>query len=161
MCAQCEAMWARGLFYWHYLETSLQKDPHQLRSPWLKPCLSPGLIQSRALAEETEAAFGCCWLSTLRDLHLWGAKQKFPWALAGATSALWELCSCPLSALQTFRCAAGATISISVSLLSDGLGAERRQRGFAKRRRDLGFSRLQRKQEKKVILFRRDDVYFI
>lgn len=52
-------------------------------SPTVKP-LAKALPLSRphttsflVLAEETEAAFGCCCLSTPRPLHLWGAKQKF------------------------------------------------------------------------------------
>jgi len=74
--------------------------------------------------------------------------------------ALWELCSRPVSARQTAGLTAGATISISIPFPSGGLGAERRNTGFAKKRRPPGFGKLQRKQEKKImLLFRRDDAY--
>lgn len=119
-------------------------------------------ISFLALAEETAAAFGCCYLFTPRALHLRGCQasrsRHQPW-LEG-TSTLWELRSRPVSSCQTTRLAAGATVSILIPFPSGGLGAKRRKTGFAKRRRAPGFSRLQRKQEKKVmLLFRCDEAY--
>lgn len=70
-------------------EQYLKKLFAERPSPTLKPLAKasslsrPRTISFLALAEETEAAFGCCYLSTPRALHLGCAKQKLPSALAG------------------------------------------------------------------------------
>ena len=99
------------------------------------PFSRPRTISFLALAEETEAAFGSCYLSTPRALHLGGLPSRSchqPW-LEGAFT-LWELCSHSVSSRQTAGLAAGATVSILIPFLSGGLGAVRRKMGFAKRR---------------------------
>lgn len=74
--SQCEAMASWGL------STTTKKPFAERLSPTLKPLAKvmslsrPCTISFLALAEETEAAFSCCYLSTPRALHLGGCQAE-------------------------------------------------------------------------------------
>lgn len=137
-----------GFFYWQYLKTSAERSSLTLKLlakdlPLSRPCT----ISFLALAEETVAAFGCCYFSTPRAFHLGVCQAE------AVISPGWReppVCG---------KFGAGAAVSILIPFPSGGLGEERRKTGFAKRRAP-GFGRLQRKQEKKLmLLFRSYDAY--
>lgn len=93
-----------------------------------------------APAEEAEAMFGSCHLSTPSALCLGGGKQKLSLAWLEATLALWKFEATHLCSQSRVACAR-ATISTLSLCPSDELGAKKKKIGFAKHRKVPGFSR--------------------